>query len=56
MCGVVEKFGRECAEETSRETAKNLFINGADYELVRASINNLTEEELRAIYNDIKGL
>lgn len=40
--------------EGSRATKKNLFINGVSYEVVRASIKDLTDEELQTIYEEVK--
>ena len=34
----------------------SLFENGANYELVRASINILSDEELKAIYEAVKAV
>lgn len=49
-----EKMIREEGrEEQARQTACSLFKNGASYELVRASITLLSDEELQAIYDDV---
>lgn len=50
MCEAIENFGKECAKEAVMESAYNLFKNGASYEIVRASINLLSDEELKEIY------
>lgn len=44
-----EQGNRDEAKEVTRE----FFRNGASYELVRASIKSLTDEELQEIYNEI---
>ena len=52
-----EKMIREEGqEELARQTARKFFENGASYELVRASITLLSDEELKAIYEDVKGV
>lgn len=52
-----EKEKLEIAEETTivvaRNNAKKLFINGGTYDLVRASIDQLSDEELQAIYDEV---
>ena len=63
MCEAVENYARECAEEAvkettekvSKETAYNFFKNGASYEIVRASITSLSDEELQDIYKKACG-
>ncbi len=50
VCEAVENYGRECAKENAMENAYNFFKNGASYEIVKASITSLTEEELQEIY------
>ena len=48
--------GREEGGKTQAiEDARRLFVNGADYELVRVSIPILPDEELQAIYKSVKG-
>jgi hypothetical protein len=52
-----EKMIREEGrEEQARQTAHNLFENGASYELVRASIALLSDEELQTIYDEVMGV
>lgn len=41
------------SNQTARETAKKLFENGVSYELVRASIDLLSDEVLQEIYDDV---
>lgn len=50
VCDLVENYAKECAEEAEKKAAKKLFENGAKYELVRASITSLSDEELKRIY------
>ena len=50
MCEAIETFGKECAKEAVMEIAYNIFKNGASYEMVRASIHLLSDEELKEIY------
>ena len=50
MCEAIENFGKECAKEAVMEIAYNIFKNGASYEMVRASIHLLSDEELKEIY------
>ena len=52
-----EKMIREEGrEDEAKQVARSLFENGANYELVRASITILSEEELKAIYEDVKAV
>ena len=53
MCDLVENYARECAEEATRQNALKLFENGVSYEIVRASITSLTEEELMELYKQV---
>jgi predicted transposase/invertase (TIGR01784 family) len=46
----------EGREEQARENARKFFENGAGYDLVRASITLLSDEELQAIYQEVKGV
>ena len=40
-------------KEEATQNAYNLFKNGASYELVRASIEGLSDEELQSIYSEV---
>ena len=52
-----EKMIREEGrEEEAKQVACSLFENGANYELVRASITILSDEELKAIYEAVKAV
>ncbi len=57
MCEVVENYAKEYAREYALEKEKKaaykLFENGADYELVRKSMDSLSDEELKAIYKEV---
>lgn len=55
VCEAVENYGKECAKEAVMENAYNFFKNGVSYEIVKASINSLTEEELQEIYKKANG-
>lgn len=46
MCDLVENY----AKEKQAESALRLFKNGASYELVKASILSLSDDELKEIY------
>lgn len=61
MCDLVENYANKKAAEAAakaaaeaaaeaKASALRLFQNGVDYELVRASITSITDEELREIY------
>ena len=54
MCEAIENFGKECAKEAVEESVYNLFKNGVSYEMVRASINLLSDEELKEIYERVQ--
>ena len=43
-------------KEASIKNAKNFFLNSIPYELVRASIEELTDKELQEIYNEVSEL
>jgi len=42
--------------QTSIETARNLFENGVDFEVVRVSVEHLTDEQLKAIYDEVSDI
>jgi hypothetical protein len=55
--GLLEE-GRELGLEEGREmealtNARKFFENGASYELVRNSIEHLTDEQLQKIYDEV---
>lgn len=39
--------------ENATENARNFFINGASFEIVRDSIKALSEDELHKIYDEV---
>ena len=58
MCDLVENYAKKKATEEAVKEAKDsalrFFQNGASYELVRASIVLLSDEELQEIYKKAK--
>ena len=63
VCDLVENYAKkkatEAAEEAAvakeKDNALRLFQNGASYDLVRASIVSLSDEELQTIYKEATG-
>lgn len=53
MCELVENYAKEYAVEKDKLTAKELFINGANFEIVKKSLKDIPEEELLVIYNEV---
>ena len=56
MCELVENYAKEYAKEVAQKAAqdaadsvKKLFQNGVSYDVVRASITTLSDEELKRI-------
>ena len=45
--------GRLEGRDSLLMTIKNLFVNGVSYEIVRASIKDVTDEELQTIYKEV---
>ena len=72
MCDLVEnyakdyarrhakEYAKEAAEQAAKQTEKDsalrLFQNGVGYELVRASLTSLSDEELQQIYQEATGI
>lgn len=54
MCNLADAIEERGIKRGSEENAKKLFENGASFELVRASIEILSDEELQSIYNEVK--
>jgi predicted transposase/invertase (TIGR01784 family) len=58
MCELVESYARQIAEEKTRkeaeESARSLFENGVDFDVVYRSIKNLSKDELLSIYEEAK--
>ncbi len=46
---------KEAIEGEAKTNARTLLLNGASYELVRASIKSLSDEVLQQIYQEVKG-
>lgn len=49
MCEVIEEY----VKEIEAESARRLFENGTSYEVVRTSLVNLSDDELKAIWDDV---
>ena len=56
MCDLVENYAKKKAAEAAiakeKDNALRLFQNGVSYEVVRASILSLSDEELKEIYQE----
>lgn len=55
MCDLVENYAKQRAAEKAATSAKKLFENGVSYEIVRASIADINDEELQKIYKQVIG-
>ena len=63
MCEAVENYAKEYAKEYAKnhvkekslEVAKKLFQEGADFEMVLRCIEDISEEELREVYESVVG-
>lgn len=55
MCEIVESYAQEVVMERVEEIARGLFEKGVDFEVVKSSLKELTEEKLREIYESVKG-
>lgn len=53
MCNLSEGIEERGIKKGSEQNARRFFENGASYELVRASIEILTDEELQQIYDEV---
>lgn len=53
MCNLSEGIEERGIKKGSEQNARRLFENGASCELVRASIEILTDEELQQIYDEV---
>lgn len=68
MCDLVENYAKDYAERVAKEAVKQtakqtekdnalrLFQNGVGYELVRASLISLSDEELQKLYQEATGM
>ena len=65
MCELVENYARQVAEEEAakaatkarkeaEESARSLFENGVDFEVVCRSIKTFSREELLSIYEEVQ--
>ena len=48
-----KQYAKEVEIEKAKEIARNFLEKGVDYEMVRMSIDSLSDEELMEIYNDV---
>ena len=55
VCELVENYATWRAKEEIKGNARRFFENGANYEMVRASITILSDEELQSIYAQVQG-
>ena len=53
MCGLGESLEYKASIENAKKNARKLFENGVSYNLVRASIDILSDEELKEIYDEV---
>lgn len=54
--GVAQGISQGISQGIEREglgNAKNLFLNGVSFQLVRDSINSLSDETLQRIYDEV---
>lgn len=56
VCDLVENYARERAKKEAADSAKKFFENGVSYEVVRASITLLSDEELQKIYKKVNNI
>ena len=45
----------EAAKEAAMDNARKFFENGVSYDIVRASITTISDEELQKIYEQVTG-
>lgn len=55
MCEAVEAYAKKYAAETEKQSAIELFKNGASLELVLKSMKLLDEETIQEIYREVMG-
>lgn len=59
MCDLVENYAKKRAEEATAEkaadSARKFFENVVSYEIVRASISTISDEDLQTIYKQVTG-
>lgn len=54
MCETVERYVKEVTKKASKNHAKNMFLDGLEFEKVKKYIPNLTEQELHVIQGNAK--
>ena len=58
MCDLVENYAKQKAEAAAKkaaDSARKFFENGVSYDIVRASITTISDEELQKIYEQVTG-
>ena len=55
MCDLVENYAKQKAEEKAADSARKFFENGVSYDIVRASITTISDEDLQKIYEQVTG-
>ena len=53
VCKAIQDLMEDSRLEERKVIAKKLFANGVSYELVRASVEDITDEELKEIYKEV---
>lgn len=51
--GVFEEGRVAGLQEASTKNARNLFENGVSFDIVRISVENLSDEQLQNIYDEV---
>ena len=51
--GVFEEGHAAGLQEASTKNARNLFENGVSFDIVRTSVENLSDEQLQNIYDEV---
>lgn len=62
MCEIIEEYAKEKAAEAekasakkvSRESAKELFINNVNFDIIKKSFKELSESELLEIQREVQ--
>ena len=55
MCDLVENYAKQKAEEKAADSARKFFENGVSYDIVRASITTISDDDLQKIYEQVTG-
>ena len=57
MCEIVDRYAQQVAEDAVKEflrnTARNCFQNGIDFETVHQCVEDISIEELKVIYDEV---